>query len=274
MRNTFLATASIIALIGFMGAIPSLAENGDVQTPLDTKAEASTSGNIAKDAKIALKDMKSDTAEAYEDIKAMLMGKEKADKNIPVTINSRTTAKGMIGQHVYNEKNESVAKVTDIIVGKDGKAMMIVVSESLLGMGAKAAFDYSAITRVEDDGDVIMSVTNQIIDNAASFSYDKSERGEKMRVIPDNGYSVAKLLDGKLVNQKKEPVADIENIAFKSGTANQIIVGFDKTLGMGGEKAVFDFSDAKIIRDDKTVDFQLSTEKAAQFETYKQALSN
>lgn len=269
MKKKILATVSVIAL---MGALPALAETAKTQTEIN--AEASTTGNIVDDAKVAIEDIKSDAAEAYDEIKATLIGKEKTDKNVAFIIESRKTANGIIGHSVYNEKHESVAKVTDIIVDKDGKAMMVVVADgAFIGVGKKAAFDYSVITRVEKDGDVIMPLTEEIIDNAASFSYDKADGGEKVRVIPNNGYSVAKLLNGNLLNQKNEPVADIENISFKDGKANRIIFGFDKTLGLGGEKAALSYSDAVVIRDGEKLNFRLSTEKTAQFEAYKKTVT-
>lgn len=265
MKNKILATVSLVALTG---ALPALAETAKTQT------ETSTTGNIVDDAKTAVTEIKKDTSKAYETIKATLVGKEKADENTPYMIETRKTANGMIGHHVYNEKHEGVAKVTDIILDKDGKASMVVVSDGMFGIGKKAAFDYSAITRVEKDGDVIMPITQKTIDNAPSFAYGKTKGGDKMRVIPDNGYSVSRLLRGRLLNQNKEPLADIENIVFKNGMADQLIIGFDKTLGFGGEKAVILFSDATIIRRGNALDFQLSTNKVAQFEAYKKALNN
>jgi len=194
---------------------------------------------------------------------------------MPVIIYARTTATGIIGHHVYNEKHESIAKVSDIILDKNGKASMVVVSEGLLGMGKTSAFDYSAITRVEDDGDVIMPLSEDSIKNAASFSYNTSYKGDDtMRMIPKNGYSVDQLLKGRLLNHKKEPVADIENIAFKGGQASRIIVGFDKTLGFGGDRAALSYSDATIIRHGSALDFQLNADKSAQFEIYKEGVKN
>lgn len=266
MKNKILATVSIITL---MGANPALAETNKTQT----KPEASSSGDISEDAKEARGNMKSDTSEAYEEIKAIVIGKEKSDKNLPVVINSRYTASGIIGHDVYNEKQESVSKVTDMIVDKDGKAIMVIVSDGMFGIGKKAAFDYNAITRVDEDGDVIMPITQEIIDNAASFSYDIAEGGDQVRVIPDNGYSVVSLMDGNIVNQNNKPVADIENITFKNGVAHQIIVGFDKTLGIGGEKAVLSYTDVKLVRDDTALNFQLSADKSAQFEDFKKTMT-
>ena len=182
MKNKLLITASILAI---MNAIPAFAETVKSQT--QASPEVSTTGNIVEDTKIAVKNNKKDTAEAYENIKATLIGKEAADKNMPIVIDSRKTANGIIRHHVYNEKHESVGKVTDIILSKDGKATMVIVSDGMFGIGKKVAFDYNTITRVENDGDVIMPLTEDSIKNAASFSYTKANKGDdKMRVIPDN----------------------------------------------------------------------------------------
>jgi sporulation protein YlmC with PRC-barrel domain len=159
-----------------MGALPALAET--VKTQAEINAEASTTGNIIDDAKVAVQDIKKDASKAYKEIKATLIGKKNDDENVPVIINARTTATGIIGHHVYNEKHESIAKVSDIILDKDGKASMVVVSEGLFGLGKTTAFDYSAITRVEDDGDVIMPLSEDSIKNAASFSYNTSYKGD------------------------------------------------------------------------------------------------
>ncbi len=270
MKNKTLATVSAIALIS---TAPVLTQAVRAQT--ENKTETSTSGSITEDAKEAWENIKSDTSDAYEEVKATLIGDEKSDNNMSVTIQSRKTANGIIGNPVYNEKQERVAKVTDIILDENGKAMMVVVADgSFIGMGKKAAFDYSAITRVEKDGDVIMPLSETIIDNATTFSYDKKDRSDDVRIIPDNGYSVAKLLDGKLVNQKQETVADIENISFKNGSANQLIVGFNKVLGMGGESVALSYSDAEIIRDGENLNFQLSAKKSAQLEAYKKTATN
>ncbi len=51
-----------------------------------------------------------------------------------------------------------------------------------------------------------------------------------------------------------------------------VVVGFDKVLGMGGEKAAMAFSDLKMInKGDGEIEFQLSASQAAQFESFKAA---
>tara|TARA_R110001592_G_scaffold29350_5_gene106540 strand:- start:16050 stop:16862 length:813 start_codon:yes stop_codon:yes gene_type:complete len=268
MKKIILTTVSAFALIG---AMPALADTAKPQAK--PNAESTTTGNIAEDAKEAWKDIKSDTAEAYKEIKATLIGQKTDDKNMLVVIDSRKTATGIIGHHVYNEKHEKLAKVTDIILDKDGKASLIVVSDgAILGMGKRTAFYYSAITRVESDGDVVMPITEEIMKKAVPFSYNQDKASKNMLVIPSNGYSVATLLKGRLLNEKREPVANIDNISLKDGVANQLIVSFDDMLGFGGERAVLSYNDAAISRNGNALDFQLNANKSAQFDAYKKAV--
>lgn len=268
MKNKLLTAVSIFALMGMETA---LAETQKSQI----NSEVSSSGNFTQDTKDAIKNIKTDASEVYEKIKATLIGENKDDKNMPFVIDSRKTANGIIGHDVYNENHESVAKVTDIIVDKDGKAIMIVViGDRFIGMGKQAAFDFGAITRVEEDGDVVMPLTEKIIDNAAPFSYDKIDGDERVRVVPDNGYRVSKLLEGKLISRKNEAIADVENISFKNGMANMIIIGFDKTLGFGGQRAALAYKSTTIIRDGESLDFQISDKNEARVNAYKKAVMN
>jgi hypothetical protein len=270
MKIKILATASVIAL---MTSLPALADTTQ-KTQTEINPENSTSGDIQKDAKEVWKDIKKDSVEAYEEIRATFIGDKTAKNSSVIIIDSRKTATGIIGHYVYNEKHETVAKVTDIILDQDGKATMVIVSDGkFINMGKKAAFDFSAITRVESDGDVIMPFTQKTIDNAIPFSYDKADMAENMHVMPDNSYSVIKILGGQMVNQKQESLAVVDNITFKNGRANQIIIGFDKVLGMGGKKAALDYSDAKIIRKGENLNFQLNDNRTAQFEAYKKTAS-
>lgn len=270
MKNKILAAVSVITLIG---AMPALAQTNKSQEQIN--AERSTTGNITRDARTAWDNMTDGRTRSDAEIRATVISDREADRNNPVLIRSRNTAAGIIGHEVYNENGENVAEVSDIILDRNGRATMVVVSDaSFWDMGEDAVFDYSAITRVESDGDVIMPLTEEIIDDAAAFSYNRTEENDRTRVMPNEGYSVSRLLEGRLVNENREAVADIENLTFQNGQANQIIIGFDKTLGFGGERAVLSFNDAEIIRNGDALDFQLSANKSAQFENYKNNPTN
>lgn len=269
MNKTILATASVIALVISM---PAVADTS-AKTKTEASAETNTTGDIGNDAKEAWKNIKEDASEAYEDIKAVFVDKD----NKPVVISTRNTATGMIGHAVYNATKERVGTVKDIIVDGNGNASMLVVSDGEFpGFDGKlVAFDYSIISSLNADGDVIAPISEDNISKAAEFSYDKNAQADgKVRVIPDRGYSVARLLDGQLVNPQGDSVAEIDDISFKNAKASDLIVGFEKVLGLGGKKAALSYDAAQIVRDGEDLDFKLSAAQAAQFEAYKKTATN
>jgi sporulation protein YlmC with PRC-barrel domain len=270
MKTQILLAVSMIALTA---ANPAFA---DTQTAENPAAQQKTSGSLKKDVEHAWEDIKSDTAHAFENIEATFIGGDEKAEIKPVTIDSRITASGMIGQPVMNSNQERVGTFKDVILDKDGKAVMAIVADGEFpGIDAKlVAFDYNIIARQNKNGDVIMPLTESAIDNAAEFSYDAKGRNENVRVMPANGYSVSKLLDADLLDQKKETVAQVDNISFKNGYADQIIIVFDQILGLGGEKAVLDYRDAQLTRTGDKLNFQLSANQAKQFEIYKKTTTN
>ncbi len=282
MNTRFLIAASVLAI---MAGAPALAETS-ANTNAEVKAEAPS---LSKDAKREWENVKKDASEAadktakaaedvYEDIKATVIGEEETTTASTVTIDSRGTASGMIGQPVLNSKGEKIATVKDIILDADGNATTVVLADGgFMGIGTKlAAFDYNLVSQRQKDGDVIMPISEETLDKVAPFSYEPkdAEKDAKVRIIPANGVSVAKLLDGQILNAKKENVAEIDNISFSNGEASQIIIGFDKTLGLGGEKAAMSFNSANVVREKNELDVQLTASQAANFENFKKTATN
>jgi sporulation protein YlmC with PRC-barrel domain len=269
MKTKLLAGVSALVLLAVVPTIAAAQSNDGNPPPTAT-------GSVGEDAEQAWEDIKEDTSEAYENVKATFIDDEIEPGTI-VTIDERMTAAGMIGKPVENGNNERVGTVKDVILEKNGKASIVVVADGEFpGFSGKlVAFDYDSIARRNKDGDVIMPLTEDTIDNAAEFSYDPEKRSENVRVIPADGYSVEALLDGELLDERQETVAQIDNISFKNGYADQLIVAFDQVLGMSGEKAAFDYSDAKVLRKgEDELNLQLSANQTAQFEAYKKATTN
>src|SRR5690606_18333733 len=133
-------------------------------------------------------------------------------------------------------KGAKIATVKDIILDKNGKAVLVIVSDGgVLGIGDKvAAFNYSKVVAQKPDGNVVMSLSQDMVNHAKDFSYDQKDWA-KAKVIPQGSLSVNSLLEGNMLNSKGEKVADIENIYLRNSDASQIIVGFNKTLGVGGD---------------------------------------
>lgn len=214
------------------------------------------------------------TEEAYQDIKAKIVNPEKDPKVSLLNIDERMTASGMIGSPVFNIQGERVAKVSDIILNRDGEAIMVILADGdFTGLGKHVAFEYDVITRRNENGDMIAPISEEEIDNAIAFSYDRSDYSDTIQVIPSNGFSVAELMKTNLISPQGEALANVENISFRSGGADQLILTFNDVLGFGGEKVAMDYDALNIARADGDVKFQLTTEQTDQFKAYKDVIT-
>lgn len=278
MKKKFLTAVSVIAVLC---AAPAFAE-----TKAEARANAQSDMTVGRDVKQGWENTKEAVSEAaedvsdaakdtYENIKAAFI--DEKSHSSTVTIDPRMTADGMIGQPVYNSKNERIASIYDIVLDQDGKAQMVIVADGgVFGLGSKyVAFDYGLVSQRQADGDVIMPITQETLDKAAAFSYDARDRSDKIRVIPANGISVNELLKAEIIDPAGKSVANVDNISLRGGEASQLIIAFDQVLGMGGEKAAMNYDDVQLVRnDDNSIDFKLNTNQTAQFESYKKVSAN
>lgn len=260
MKTTkLLAPAMAITMIM---AMPAFAETSNSESTSE-KIERS-----ADKAKAAAKD-------TYYDIKGSLLSEDKAKQpdSRTVTINSRMTANGIIGKDIVNSSGEKLGTVEDIILTNDGKADAVIISHGgLLGIGDKeAAFDYSLVMRREQNGDVVMPLSEESIKQARAFSYDRKDQDENTRVIPENGISVNDLLKASLLDHNGKSVAKVDNLYFSQGQASRVIVNYNQTAGMGGEKALIDYKSLKLARVDGEYRFQMSAKQSQQFENFEKA---
>lgn len=253
--NILLTSVSVIAL---MAVLPAYAQENT--SPV---AQAVSQG---------AQDIDAATKNAYEDIKAAYIDSNEKNDISTITIDQRRTATKMIGDTIVNTKNEKVGLIHDIIVDKSGNALMVILSDSdWFGMGKQVAFEYKIVTAMNEGGDVIAQLNETMIKNAKAFSYNAADKSNTVSVMPEDGYSVSKLLNGQLVNQDKETIAEIDNMTFRNGKINWIVVTFDQTMGMGGNTVAMPYSDTTLIADSKEYDLQLSQALAARFESYKKS---
>ena len=294
MKKTLLTAVSAIAILG---AGPVLAENTKTMKPGSEAAANASTGNFTQDVQNAWANTKDDvsdatdtvsdaakdtyesvseaTKDAYKDVKQVWNDNDDEAQVGDISIDPRMTAGGMLGEPVFNVNGERVAKIRDIILDKNGRATMVVMADGdFTGLGKLVAFDYNVITTRSADGDVIASLDESMIDNAATFSYDRGEYSDSVRVIPSNGFSAAELLDGELVNPQGETLAEVDNIVFRNGQASQVIVGFGGMLGVGGEQAALPFGEADLKRNGDSIDFKLSANETQDFKAYKETALN
>ena len=176
---------------------------------------------------------------------------------------------------IANPKGEKISTVKDIIIGKDGRATLVVVSDGgVLGIGDKvAAFAFDRVFSQKADGTVVMALSQDMIDKAADFSYDQKDWA-KAKVIPTGSVSTNVLLDGDVVDFEGKKVATIENVYFRGADVSQIIVGFNTTMGMGGDLAALDYDDLQMVRDGDELDFKLTPNQTAGFKNFKKSVAN
>lgn len=276
MQKKFLATASIIALMAVSPALAGTANTEDSTAKQATEQVKEGWDKTKKAVKETAEDASDATKDAYREFKAFIFSDDDGKLGVEqVQVNPRTTATGIIGEPVYNFNNERVGVVEDVILDQDGKAVMVIIGDGdFFGLGKLAAFDYNAMVEMNADGDIVMPLTEETIERAAEFSFDRNDTGENVRMMPANAYSVEKLLDAQLVNAKGETLGEVDDITFKDGQASQLIVGFDKILGFGGEEISLAYDDAKLVRDgDDDYKYTLSEKKSSLISNHKSLMN-
>jgi sporulation protein YlmC with PRC-barrel domain len=256
-----LAAASLVALLA---ASPVLADSYSRATNSDTN----TTGQASSD---MMAPERSSTASS-DVVKASLLPQDPGMRPSAISVDKRMTAEGMIGKPVYNQQNERVATVEDVILDSEGHANMIVVKDSsFMGLGGKlAAFDYDSVIDRKKDGDLVMPITQKTIDNVAEFSYQPSDK-PTIKAIPEHGYSVKKILSGDLVDPAGKKIASIDNVTLRDGRANLVIAAYNQILGLGGDKVALAFDAAELVpdKDDDNVNLKLSDAQARKLESFK-----
>jgi sporulation protein YlmC with PRC-barrel domain len=268
--NNLLMAVSVIALLG---AAPAMAQSYSSTTNTQSNTISGKMDQGWNSTKQAVSNTMTSTKSTMsrDVVKADLLPNQPGATATPVSIDKRMTAAGIIGKPVYNQKNERVATVADVILDSSGRANMIVVKDSsFLGFGGKlAAFDYNSVIDRKKDGDIVMPITKKVIDNVAEFSYKASDN-PSVRVLPPNGFSMKKIMDGNLLDPAGKKLAAIDNVTLRNGRANLIIAAFHRFLGMGGDKIALDFKASELVKDRKNnVDLKLDADQARDFETFK-----
>jgi len=241
----------------------------------EARSEAASSGEISKDAKEAWKDIKHDAKEVSKEVKAFFIGEDESIQPKEMTYLRVSSASGIIGSNVFNYKDVRVGTVKDIIVNSSGQANMVIIADGEFpGFDGKlVAFPFADITKQEDSGDVIAPISEKAIDRAVEFNYAKGTEKSKVRYMPKGGYSVSKILSGNILSSTNKKVGVIEDIYFKGGNANMIIIGFDKVMGMGGKKVVTEYYPTTIINDKNNLDIKLSAKQSSSLAHYKSVVN-
>lgn len=263
-KITFLSAVSALAII----AAPAMAASDKVSgNTISATGQVQQRDTPNNEAFPALKDSdieksRAQTERAFDQVGSALSDEEPAAGTSGKTrfitnakIDSAMTAEGMIGKSVVNTAGKKVASVKDILLDERGHAKSVILSDGgFLGLGDKlVALDYSSITRVETNGDVIMPVSEASLKSAPEFKTDTAK-----------GIFVSEVLDGDVIDAKGDTVASIDNLSFRNGNASQLIVSY----GMN-QKAALGFDSLKLLRSKDDVDFQMTAKQATEFDSFK-----
>lgn len=273
MKFKIVTSAAVLAL---MLSNPAYAIDASATEGTAAPAASTKDTGVMNDVNSGLNKANESMRDTADDIKAWLVGKNEGDKLEPVLIRRSMTAHGLVGEAVVNQQGAKIASVRDIIIDGNGKAILIVVSDEsgFLGIGnKKAAFDYSKVVAQKLDGSVVMALSEDMVNHAADFSYDQKDWATA-KVIPAGSISANALLKGNVLDSSNAKVASIENIYFRDEDVSQIIVGFNKTFGFGGDLAALDYDSLTMVNKNKSLDFRLTASQTAQFKNFRMSATN
>jgi len=290
MKKLLLTAVSATALLTAGGAIAAGERTqNQSDTPTVTTEDVKKGWENTKDAvsetaseakenvSEAAHDAKEATKEAYSDLKDALSEEQKqAASNVDTTdvqIPAESLASHMIGQTVTNTMNERVGKVNDIILDKDGNAELAIIGDGdFFGIGKEVAVDYEMVAKTDEYG-VVVPLTEEAIERAVEFSYVATD-APNVQVMPMDAISVDQALNGKIVDPQGKPLASIDDIIIENGDAEQFVIAYNETLGMGGQQAALSFDDVKAMHKDGKTHFSLDAKKSAMFRNFAKTANN
>ena len=263
MTKRFLSAVSVLGLLTGSPAMADTTNSGNSfeEGWESTKEAAQNAGEVIENT----------AGEAYAEINAFFF-EDQNERRSTVIINQPQTAAGVIGSPVYSNDGERVAKVEDIILNKEGEAMLVVLADGdFTGFGKRVAFDYDIITKTSSNGDIVVPLTEEGISQATPFSYESGRGAEKnTRSIPDNAISINELLDAQLVSHQGEHLGEVDNLTLRDGRATHLVLTYGGLLGLGEHQVAIDFDAADIKRNGEEYDFQVNAQKAAKFDAFKE----
>jgi hypothetical protein len=102
------------------------------------------------------------------------------DRNPVMTENGEARASKVIGSSVYNNHDEKVGSIDDLLIGKDGRMSAVLSVGGFLGMGTKyVEVPYSELTfgntqRDSDNRVVLKGATKESLKSQPAYNYYKS----------------------------------------------------------------------------------------------------
>lgn len=283
MKKTPILAVSMLALM-ISGAAIAADNNTDKEISKDyyakpegaplTTPEADDT-KPTRELKKGLNKADTEMRQAADKVKAFFMdGNGDGKAATEISYHEEFTVKGLLGKKITTPGGENIAKIHDVILDAKGGPSKIIVSDGgMLGIGDKlAAFDYSRVISSTEDNKIAMNLSQDMIDRAKEFSYDAKDAA-KASVLPADGISANDLIDGEVYDANGKKVATVENITLVDGEASKVLVGYGKTLGLGGHYAALDFGSLSFVKNKGDTDVKMSTALSTQFADFRKTAS-
>ncbi|MCB1503175.1 MAG: PRC-barrel domain-containing protein [Bauldia sp.] len=166
--KTLLTTTALVALLS---AAPVFAAD-DAAPRTDQAIEQMTTEAPAATDEMA-PDASTDTV-ANDQVAPVTDGTAHNETYIPTQASEEDLASSWIGKSVYNESDENLGDINDLLLGEDGKIRAVIVGVGgFLGIGEKdVAVSFDAIKpRADADGDVTiyLAATQEQLESAPDF---------------------------------------------------------------------------------------------------------
>lgn len=206
--------------------------------------------------------------ENFQELTSFIFGTESEELEITkMQFDVDLKAENIIGKPVYN-LDERIGTVHDIILDKEGNAVMAVIADGeLFGLGKLVAVEYSRLAEHQVFDSYLMSISEDTIDQIVEFSYDRNDSSSDTQVIPQNAYSLKELLDSELTNKNGVPVAEVDDVYLDQGKASHLIVDFDELYY--DETVAVEFNIAEITHDNDEYNFQLLSPSEVKLDNYR-----
>lgn len=200
---------------------------------------------------------------------ATLIERDAGPPNRVIAYDAKRTAEGMIGETLRDSQDKKLATVKDIIMGSNGVGLIVVAKTGgLLGVGGKLkALDYRAAVATSQAGDSLTTVTQIGVDSAPEFTY-KPMTTSNVRGMPDNSLSAVRLLSGKLLNDRGDSVARINDITLNNGIADKLIVSHLSLTHFAGTKVAMNYGALQPVQKNSALDLQMDRKLSARFEAF------
>lgn len=167
----------------------------------------------------------------------------------------RHSAMSVMGSEVYDYEGRKTGNIQDILINKEtGKARVVIMDEEGKSRYERrlAALHFEDVLKQEADGDVMVTQSKEIIEDAPDFDYSS---------IKDTNYvSLKALSDGQLLDFEGKVAGQIDAVIYENAEIQNIYFTLRPVLVQGQEERKFylPFEEITIVENTDGYDIQLS----------------